>query len=151
MTRRRQTRRRRRTERREGGPAVTDSHVSVTPEAQAAPNASFRDISYTGLAGGLTGVIALGQSGVFYLLGEADESQWWSIPLFVGAAVYLPAIWVSVRPVPNRRSVLRGVLAITLVLMVVGAVLFDPAIFGLLLIPSGLLAIAAGLLLQRGE
>jgi hypothetical protein len=78
-----------------------------------------------------------------------EDSRWWALPLFITAAIYLPAIWVSVRPTTRRRRVLRAVLAVSLVLMVAGAVLFDAAIFGLLLIPSSLLAMAAGLLFER--
>jgi hypothetical protein len=45
--------------------------------------------------------------------------------------------------------VIRAVLAVTLVMMVLGAVFSDPGYFGLLLIPSSLLAIAAGMLFSR--
>jgi hypothetical protein len=146
MTRRRDTRRRHRAERRErpagsAGPAVA-------PATSAAP--AGRDISWTGLLGGVIGMLAIGQSAVYMAFGLAeDESRWWSLPLFATAAIYVPAILVSVRPTPRRRQVLRAVLAVSLGLMVVGAVLFDAAIFGLLLIPSALLAIAAGMLFER--
>jgi hypothetical protein len=119
----------------------------VTPKQPATP--WYREVSWTGLVGGITGAAALGQAAVYILVvNSEDVSTLWAVPIFAAAAVYLPAAWVSVRPHPNRRSVYRTVLAITLVFMVVGAVLFDPAFFGLLLIPSSLLAIAADLLFR---
>jgi len=149
MTRRRQSRRRHRAERRERDPSAAPPPPAALPPP-ALPRRRFTDVSYTGLLGGVTGVLALGQSGVYLIAVNPDDvSPFRAIPVFAAAAVYLPAIWVSVRPTPNRRRVLRAVLAVTLVLMVLGAVLSDPAYFGLLLIPSSLLAIAAGMLFSR--
>jgi hypothetical protein len=147
MTRRQQSRRRHRAERRDRDPAApTPSPLQPAPPARP----WLTDVSYTGLLGGITGVLALGQSGVYILVVNPDDvSPLRAIPLFVGAAVYLPAIWVSVRPTPSRRKVIRAVLAVTLVMMVLGAVFSDPGYFGLLLIPSSLLAIAAGMLFSR--
>jgi hypothetical protein len=149
MTRRRQTRRRHREARRERDPAAATRAVSQPP---AANQPWYKDISWTGLIGGVTGALALGQAGVFILVvNSEDVSTLWAIPIFAAAAVYLPAAWVSLRPNPKRRVVYRTVLGITLVFMVVGAVAFDPAFFGLLLIPSSLLAIAAGMLFSRPQ
>jgi hypothetical protein len=95
------------------------------------------------------GALAIGQAGVYSALGLGEDSRWWALPLFATAGIYLPAVVVSIIPTRRRRRVLRAVLVVSLVLMVAGAVLFDAAIFGLLLIPSSLLAIAAGLLFER--
>jgi hypothetical protein len=150
MTRRRQSRRRHRAERRERDPVAPSPTPAVAPSPRHDTASWFTDVSYTGLLGGVTGVLALGQSAVYLIVVNPDDvSPLRAIPVFAAAAVYLPAVWVSVRPTPNRRKVLRAVLAVTLVLMVLGAVLSDPAYFGLLLIPSSLLAIAAGMLFNR--
>jgi hypothetical protein len=148
MTRRRAARRRHRAERREREPGETPPAPAAQSRQAGGP--WYRDISWTGLIGGVTGVLALGQAAVYIIVvNSEDVSTLWAIPIFAAAAVYLPAAWVSVRPNPNRRTVYRTVLAVTLVFMVVGAIVFDPAFFGLLLVPSSLLAIAAGLLFNR--
>jgi hypothetical protein len=64
-------------------------------------------------------------------------------------AVYLAAVWASVAPLPNRKRVLRNILSVTLVLLVTATILTgDPGLAVLLLIPSSLLAIAAGVIFQ---
>jgi hypothetical protein len=148
MTRRRAARRRHRAERRERDPdAAQPAPVGPQPRQPAEP--WYREISLTGLIGGVTGALALGQAAVYILVvNTEDVSELWAIPIFAAAAVYIPAAWVSVRPHPNRRTVYRTVLAITLVFMVIGAIVFDPAFFGLLLVPSSMLAIAAGMLFR---
>jgi len=147
MSRRQQSRRRHRAERRDRDPAAVPPVPAAPPEA---PRPWLADVSYTGLLGGVTGVLALGQAAVYILVENAqDVSTLWAIPIFAAAAVYLPAIWVSLRQNPRRRAVYRTILAVTLVFMVVGAIFLDLAFFGLLLIPSSLLAVAAGMLFQR--
>jgi hypothetical protein len=149
MTRRRQTRRRLRSQRRGREATGPPAPASAVPTQTPAPEPRYRGIAWTGLLGGVTGVLALGQSAVYVLVNTPDDvSTVWVIPMLAAAAVYLPAVWVSVRPTRRRRSVIRAVLAVTLVLMVIGAVLIDAAFFGLLLIPSVLLAHAAGLIYQ---
>jgi hypothetical protein len=142
--------RRHRAERRERDTTAAPAPVSApaTPPTPAR-GPWYRDVSWTGLIGGISGALALGQAAVYIVVvNSEDVSTLWAIPIFAAAAVYLPAAWVSVRPNPNRRTVYRTVLAVTLVFMVVGAIVFDPAFFGLLLIPSSLLAIASGLLFR---
>ena len=146
MTRRREARRRHRSERRDRVPGATAS-APRTPSASPKPP---RDISYTGLLGGLTGAIPVGARSADILV-SGDVSRFWALPLFAIAAVYLPAVYVSVRPFENRRKVLRNVLTVSLVAMVLGAVFISVQLAGLLLIPSSLLAIAAGMLFQRRE
>ncbi len=71
------------------------------------------------------------------------------MPMFAIAAVYLIAVWASVAPLKNRKRVLRNILSVTLVLLVTATVLTgDPGLAVLLLIPSSLLAIAAGVIFQ---
>jgi hypothetical protein len=144
MTRRRESRRRHRAERRERDPAAT---ATMPPPSAAAPKPP-RDVSWTGLAGGITGALPLAARSVDILV-NGDVSRFWAIPLLVIGLVYAPAIWVSVRPVANRRRVLRNVLVVSLVAMVLGAVFISVQLATLLLIPSSLLAIAAGLLFDR--
>ncbi len=108
-----------------------------------------RDISWTGLIGGLTGAVPIGARGVEIIVNPQDLSRYWAIPLFAIVAVYLTAVWASVAPLPNRKRVLRNILSVTLVLLVTATVLTgDPGLAVLLLIPSSLLAIAAGVIFQ---
>jgi hypothetical protein len=143
MTRRRESRRRHRAERREREPAVTPPPPSA-PEPPKPP----RDVSWTGLAGGITGALPLAARSVDIFV-NGDVSRFWAVPLLLIGVVYAPAIWVSVRPVANRRKVLRNVLVVSLVAMVLGAVFISVQLATLLLIPSSLLAIAAGLMFDR--
>ncbi len=71
--------------------------------------------------------------------------------LGVLGSAYLPAVWVSWRASPSRRRVLRWVLGVTLVVVVIGVVLIAPELALLMLVPSTLLAIAAGLVWQGGR
>lgn len=119
------------------------------PAPEPLPAIPPRDISWTGLIGGLTGAVPLGARAVEILVDPGDLSRLWAIPVFGIAAVYLPAVWVSVAQVPSRRRILRNILSLTLVLLVIATVLTgDPALALLLLIPSTLLAIAAGVIFQ---
>ncbi len=69
--------------------------------------------------------------------------------MFAIAAVYFTAVWASVSSQPNRKRVLRNILSVTLILLVTATILTgDPALAVLLLIPSSLLAIAAGVIFQ---
>ena len=81
------------------------------------------------------------------MVSPGDASRLVAIPLLAMAAVYIPAVWVSLFPSPRRQPVQRWVLSITLAMVVVG-VFVDAAFATLLLIPSTLLAIAAGLVFQ---
>jgi len=99
--------------------------------------------------GGLTGFLPLAVRAVQILVDPGDISRLWAVPLFAVAGAYLPAVWASVAPVKDRRRVLRNVLAVTLVLIVAATILTgDPALAVLLLIPSTLLALAAGVIFQ---
>jgi hypothetical protein len=108
-----------------------------------------RDISWTGLIGGLTGAIPLGARGVEILVSPGSLSRFWAVPVFALAGVYVPAAWASVARVENRKRFLRNILSLTLVLLVIVTVATgDPALALLLLIPSSLLAIASGVIFQ---
>ncbi len=140
MSRRRETRRRRRN-RADERPSAT----AIEPEPARQP----RDISLTGLIGGLSGTVPLGAFAVELLIDPAGESRWWALPFFLMALVYLPAVWASVAPVQNRRRILRNTLSLTLVLLVLVSLLTqNPSFALLLLIPSSLLAIASGVIFQ---
>jgi hypothetical protein len=96
------------------------------------------------------GLALLGQAAVYNFVSDDGEVVA-GVTLAVMASAYLPAVWVSVVPVPQRQAVLRGVLAVTLVFVVVGVVFLDAAIALLLIVPSTLLAIAAGLVFQGSK
>ena len=119
------------------------------PPSEPEPVHPGRDISLTGLIGGLTGAVPLGARAIEILVDPKDVSRFLSIPLFVAAAVYLPAIWASVAQIENRKRVLRNILSLTLVLLVVATFFTrDPGLALLLLIPSSFLAIASGVIFQ---
>ncbi len=119
------------------------------PPAEPVPPRRPRNISWAGVAGGVAGALPLGARGVEILVDPRDVSRLLAIPLFIVAAVYVPAIWVSVARIENRKRVLRNVLAVTLLLLVIATILTrDPGLAVLLLIPSSLLAIAAGVIFE---
>ena len=123
------------------------------PAPEPEPVRPRRDISWTGLAGGFTGAIPLGARAVEILADPKDLSRYWAIPLFAISAVYLTAVWASVAALSNRKRILRNILSVTLVLLVTATILTgDPGLAVLLMIPSSLLAIAAGVIFQgRGS
>jgi uncharacterized membrane protein YdjX (TVP38/TMEM64 family) len=93
--------------------------------------------------------VPLGARAVEVLMDPGELSRWWAAPFLLIAIVYLPAVWASLAPIPDRRPVFRRVLMISLILMVLATVLIHPFFAIVLLIPSTLLAIAAGLIFQR--
>lgn len=120
-----------------------------TPQSEPEPVRPRRDISITGLIGGLTGAVPLGAFAAELLIDPAGESRWWAVPFFLMALVYVPAIWASVARLKDRKRTLRNVLSLSLVLLVlVTIVTRNPSIALLLLIPSSLLAVASGVIFQ---
>jgi hypothetical protein len=103
-----------------------------------------------GIIGGVLGALLVGQAGVYAIVSPGDNSRLISLPLFAVAALYLPAVWASVAPTPQRQKVQRAVLAITLIIVVIGVLLVDVTFATLLMVPSTLLAIAGGLIFQGG-
>lgn len=141
MSRRRETRRRRRNRADE-----RPSTPAIEPEPGRQPR---RDISLTGLIGGLTGAVPLGAFALELLVDPEGESRWWALPFLLMALVYIPAIWASVTPVQNRKRTLRNVLSLSLVLLVLATIVTrNPSIALLLLVPSSLLAVASGVIFQ---
>ena len=108
-------------------------------------------MSWTGLLGGLLGFAFLAQSALFNVVSADDPSVGAAVILSLMALAYLPAVWVSLLPSPNRQRVLRGVLVVTLLFVVLGVLFVSVAFATLLLVPSTLLAIAAGLVWQGPE
>lgn len=101
-----------------------------------------------GLLGGVLGAFLLWQAALFVLINPEEGSRLAAIPLFAIGSLYLPAIWVSITPAARRQTVLRWVLSVTLVFVLIGVLFVDPAFATVLLLPSTLLAIAAGLIFQ---
>src|SRR5574341_508113 len=119
------------------------------PVPEPVPVRPQRDVSWTGLAGGLTGAVPLGAFVIELLVDPAGDSRWWALPFSVMAIVYLGAVWASVANVPDRKRILRNILSATLVMLVVASILTsNPGFALLLLIPSSLLAIASGVIFQ---
>ena len=144
MTRRREARRRHREERKRRLPEERQAAKAPGPTARLA---SERNISWMGLAGGVLGALLLAQAAVYNLISD-DGTTFAAATLAVLASAYLPAVWASVVDTPRRQAVLRGVLAVTLVFVVAGVLFVDAAFATLLIVPSTLLAIAAGLVFQ---
>ena len=142
MPKQKQARRRRRERAARGQPGA-----AVAPERPRL----LRDVSWTGLIGGVMGLLFLGQAAVYILVSPGDNSRWLAAPLLAMSAIYLPAIWASAVQTPRRRQVLRAVIVVTLVIVVAGVVFVGPAFATLLMVPSTLLAIAAGLVFQGGS
>lgn len=114
-----------------------------------APPAPARDISWMGLAGGLLGVALLGALGVDVAINPSEAGRWVAAIPFAMAAIYLPAIWVSVTPSEKRQAVQKTVVVASLVMVSIGLSLFGSLAFGtLLVIPTTLLATASGLIFQ---
>lgn len=140
MPKRRPSRRARRERATERAPA---------PALEPQPSPTARDVSWAGLAGGLTGAVPLGAFVIELLVDPAGESRWWALPFSVMALVYLSAVWASVAGVQNRKRILRSILSVTLVMLVVASILTsNPGFALLLLIPSSLMAIASGVIFQ---
>ena len=143
MTRRRDARRRHRDERKHRPAEEPAASVAAKP---AAPKPG-RSISWMGLAGGVLGVALLMQAAVFNLISD-DGTTFAAGTLGLLAAAYLPAVWASLVDTPRRQLILRWVLAVTLVFVIAGVLFIDAAFATLLIAPSTLLAIAAGLVFQ---
>lgn len=140
MPKRRPSRRERR------GRAAERASIPAPEPVSARPP---RDVSWTGLAGGLTGAVPIGAFVIELLVDPAGESRWWALPFSLMAIVYLGAVWASVASVRNRKRILRNILSVTLIMLVAASILTsNPGFALLLLIPSSLLAIAAGVIFQ---
>ncbi len=136
---------RERRRRRDRAPA--DASAGPAPAVAPAPPPP-RDVSWMGIIGGVLGALLVGQAGVYAVVSPGYNSRLISLPLFAVAAIYLPAVWASATPTPQRQKVQRAVLAVTLIIVVIGVLLVDVAFATLLMAPSTLLAIAGGLIFQ---
>jgi peptidoglycan/LPS O-acetylase OafA/YrhL len=112
-------------------------------------------VSKTGLGGALLGFLPLFALGVTTAANPPEAGLGIPALLLAMAAVYVPAIWVSLVPIPARWVALLGVAAVSLLLVLVFSValpsVFGPA-SGLLLLPATvLLFAAAGLAFERSR
>ncbi len=143
MSPRRRTRKKRR--RRERRPAVPAAAPAVPSRAGAG---LLRQVSWTGLAGALSGAIPFGITAVFVLIDPGEASRWWALPLALVAVAFLPAAWASVAPTPLRRQVQRGTTIACLVIAAAGVLTFGIGFAALLAVPTTLLAVAGGYIFQ---
>lgn len=72
----------------------------------------------------------------------------WAVLFGAIAIAFLPAVWVTATPVARREPFLRGVVIGCLVTAFVGVLFFGVGFAFLMLLPTTLLAIAAGLVFQ---
>lgn len=110
-------------------------------------------VSRTGLAGALLGFLPLFALGVTTAVNPPEAGLGIPTLLLAMAAVYAPAIWVSLVAIPARWIVLLGVATVSLVLVLLFSVavpsVFGPA-FALVLLPATIvLFTSAGLAFER--
>lgn len=105
-------------------------------------------ITYSGVAGALIGAVTMFALGVAILAGASEESSSWSVPFFLLAGMFVPALIVSLTPTPRRNFVLRVTLVCCLTAAVMGVFYRIPELPILLSLPTVLLAQAAGLVFQ---
>ncbi len=105
-------------------------------------------ITYSGAAGALIGGVTMFALGVAILAGASDESSSWSVPFFLMAGMFVPALIVSVAPSPRRNHVLRVTVICCLTAAVLGVFYRIPELPILLSLPTVLLAQAAELIFQ---
>ncbi len=142
MSRRRQARKRRHRQRGAAAP------VAAAGAPSRARGGLLRQVSWTGLAGALSGAIPFGITAVFVLIDPGEASRWWALPLGLVAAAFLPAAWASVAPTPLRRRVQRGTTIACLVIAAAGVLTFGIGFAALLAVPATLLAVAGGYIFQ---
>ncbi len=80
--------------------------------------------------------------------GAGEASKLNALPLAAFGGPYAFAAFVSMRPLESRESLLKATVVVSLVLAVVGAVLFGPELPVVLTPAIALLAQAAGLIFQ---
>lgn len=108
-------------------------------------------MSYTAAAGGILGFgfnLALGMA---ILAGAGEASAEWSVPFFLLALMFVPAILVSVTPSARRDLVLQVTVASCLVSAIGGTFFFGPEYAFVMALPTFLLAQGAGLIWQDGK
>lgn len=107
-----------------------------------------KSITWSGLIGGVLGFGVLLALAISVAAGAGDASAAWAAPLVVFSLLFLPAIYVSVRPVEPRETVLKLIVIITLAVAIPGAVLLGAQLLVVLTPPLALLAQAAGFIFQ---
>jgi hypothetical protein len=97
------------------------------------------------------GFLILVALAILIAAGTGEGSRLWAIPLVILAIVFVPAIVVSLRPVPQRRRILRIVLVASLVLALAGVPIYGLELPIVLSPAVGLLAQAAGFIFTGGS
>ncbi len=98
--------------------------------------------------GGLIGLGLFGALTVGILIDPGDGSRMWAVLFGAIAVAFLPAVWVATTPVARRQPFLRGVVIGCLATAFIGALFFGVGFAFLMLLPTTLLAVAAGLVFQ---
>lgn len=153
MAKRKEKRREKRQERRERSPeeraqARDAAEAPDTHEERPAPIG----VSWTGFAGSGFGVLSMGALAVIVLADPGEASRTWSLLFGLPAVGFLPALWASISPTPARMQVLRATVVGCLLLAFVSSFLLGLIMAVVLMPPTALLAVAAGLIFQgRGS
>lgn len=146
MSRRRQSRKRRRAEQKQrpGDPAPS---AAPPPPAPASP----RNISWTGLLGGLAGALPMAAIAVVVIIDPGRGQRWWAAIFAAVALLFVPAAWASVARTPYRQRIQKATTVGCIVLAAAGILFFGIGFAMILTVPTTLLAIASGLVFQGGE
>ncbi|HLA17702.1 MAG TPA: hypothetical protein VJ253_00060 [Dehalococcoidia bacterium] len=133
----RRRRRERRPTTRPGGPPAPSAAAPIAAGAR-------RDISWTGLVGALLGFAPMFAIAIGVLVdpGEANRALV-AVPLLM-AALFIPAAWASLAATDQRRAILRGSAAASIIMSFAGAALLGPPALLALLPATVLLWLASG-------
>src|SRR3990172_3774552 len=119
MAKRRAARRRRRERRAHAGP-------TETPAAPRAADRATHGVSWTGLLGALLGFAPMIVIAVGVLVDPGEASRAIAVVPLLMAALYIPAGWASVAQTDQRRSILRGSAAASIIMAFAGPGLLVP-------------------------
>lgn len=85
------------------------------------------------------------------LVDPGDASRTWALLFALPGAGFLPALWASIRPTPNRERIQRATVIGCLLLAFASTFLVGLIVAVVLMPATALLAIAAGLIFQGGR
>jgi hypothetical protein len=132
---------RRRHRRRAAGEAA-----APPPPPRGTPEQSrTRSISWTGLLGALSGILALSAVAADIIVTPPEDvgATLAAVPIAM-AALYTPAVWASVVRTEARQSILRGSVVASLAMAFTGSLVFGFVTLVILLPATALLWIASG-------
>ena len=103
-----------------------------------------RDISWAGLLGALLGFAPMLAIAIGVLVDPGEASRAIAAVPLLMAALFIPAAWASLAGTDQRRTILRGSAAASIVMAFVGGALLGPVVFLALLPATVLLWLSSG-------